>query len=49
MAVFLSIFSGRWCYPKEFEDDAARMVIELDKPIAAMARDLGIHKGKLGK
>lgn len=40
---------GRRRYPKEFKDDAVRMVVELDKPIAAVARDLGIHQGRLGK
>lgn len=37
----------RW-YTAEFRDDAVKMVIELGKPIAQVARDLGINEGTLG-
>ncbi|MEW6892167.1 transposase [Trueperella pyogenes] len=40
--------SGRRRYAQDFKDNAVRMVIELDKPIAQVARDLGINEGTLG-
>lgn len=35
-------------YTQEFKDNAIKMVIELDKPIATVARDLGMNEGTLG-
>ncbi len=35
-------------YDKEFKDGAVQIVRETRKPIAAVARDLGIHEGTLG-
>jgi transposase len=35
-------------YPEEFRDSAVAMVRETGKPIAEVARDLGIHDGTLG-
>lgn len=35
-------------YTAEFRDDAVKMVIELKRPIARVARDLGINEGTLG-
>jgi transposase len=35
-------------YPVEFRESAVAMVRETSKPIAAVARDLGINEGTLG-
>ena len=35
-------------YTLEYRDEAVRMVVESDRPIAQVARDLGIHEGTLG-
>ena len=35
-------------YPEEFRESAVAMVRETGKPIAAVARDLGINEGTLG-
>jgi transposase len=35
-------------YDKKFREGAVRIVRETDKPIAQVARDLGIHDGTLG-
>ena len=35
-------------YEKEFREGAVRIVRETGKPIAQVARDLGIHEGTLG-
>jgi transposase len=35
-------------FSQEYKDEAVRMVIETSKPIAEVARDLGINEGTLG-
>jgi transposase len=35
-------------YDREFRDGAVRIVNETKKPIAAVARDLGVNEGTLG-
>jgi transposase-like protein len=35
-------------YSPEFKEEAARMVVESDRPIADVARELGLHEGTLG-
>ena len=35
-------------YDKEFKDGAVRIVEESGRPIAQIARDLGLHEGALG-
>ncbi|WP_308187997.1 MULTISPECIES: transposase [unclassified Pseudonocardia] len=35
-------------YDREFRDEAVRIVAETGKPIAQVARDLGINEGTLG-
>ena len=35
-------------YYREFHEGAVRIVEETDKPIAQVARDLGVNKGTLG-
>lgn len=35
-------------YDQEFRDGAVRIVRETSKPIAQVARDLGVHEGTLG-
>jgi transposase len=40
--------SKRRKYDSEFRDGAVRIVMESGKPVAQVARDLGIHAGTLG-
>jgi transposase-like protein len=35
-------------YSPEFREEAARMVVETSRPIAEVARELGIHETSLG-
>jgi transposase len=35
-------------YDQEFKDSAVRIVEESGKPVAQIARDLGVHEGTLG-
>ncbi|MBN3457860.1 transposase [Mycobacterium sp. DSM 3803] len=35
-------------YDREFREGAVRIVEETGKPIAVVARDLGVHEGTLG-
>ena len=35
-------------FTPEFKDEAVRMVLETSRPIAEVARDLGINEGTLG-
>jgi len=34
--------------PPEFKDEAVKMVIETSRPIARVAKELGINEGTLG-
>ena len=38
----------RKTYDREFREGAVRIVRETGKPIAQVARDLGVHEGTLG-
>ena len=40
--------SKRVKYSPEFKDEAVRMVIDGSRPIAEVARELGVHDGTLG-
>ena len=35
-------------FTPEFKDEAVRMVIETSRPIAVVARDIGVNEGTLG-
>jgi|SRR2546423_10955201 transposase len=35
-------------YTPEFKDEAAKMVVETSRPIAEVAREIGVHEGTLG-
>ncbi|GAB95328.1 transposase-like protein [Kineosphaera limosa] len=35
-------------YTQEYRDEAVKMVLENDQPIAKVARDLGMNEGTLG-
>ena len=36
-------------YTPEFKDEAAKMVVETSRPIAEVAREIGVHEGTLGE
>lgn len=36
-------------YTPEFKNEAEKMVIETSRPIAEVAREIGVHEGTLGK
>jgi transposase-like protein len=40
--------TARRKYDKTFKEEAVRLVIEGEKPLAQVARDLGIHENLLG-
>src|SRR6476620_3199560 len=43
------VIMGRYRkFTPEYRDEAVKMVIETDRPIAAVARDLGLNEGTLG-
>lgn len=44
----MSTARGKQSYSPEFRDEAVRQVIEASRPIAAVARDLGIVEQTLG-
>jgi transposase len=35
-------------YSAEYKEEAARVVVESDRPIAEVAREIGVHEGTLG-
>jgi transposase len=35
-------------YSPEYKEEAARVVVESDRPIAEVAREIGVHEGTLG-
>ncbi|ABW16375.1 transposase IS3/IS911 family protein [Parafrankia sp. EAN1pec] len=35
-------------FDREFKEGAVRIVLETEKPVAAVARDLGVHEATLG-
>jgi len=35
-------------YSPEYKEEAARLVVESDRPIAEVAREIGVHEGTLG-
>ena len=39
---------GKRSFSAEYREEAVKLVIESDRPIAAVARDLGINEGTLG-
>ena len=39
---------GKRTFSAEYREEAVKMVIDSDRPIAAIARDLGINEGTLG-
>ncbi len=38
----------RWKFDRDFQQGAVRLVLETGKPIAQVARELGINEGTLG-
>ena len=39
---------GKRAFSAEYREEAVKMVLETGRPIAAVARDLGINEGTLG-
>ena len=39
---------GKRTFSAEYREEAVKMVLETGRPIAAVARDLGINEGTLG-
>ena len=39
---------GKRTFSAEYREEAVKLVIDSDRPIAAIARDLGINEGTLG-
>lgn len=39
---------GKRTFSAEYREEAVKLVIESDRPIAAIARELGINEGTLG-
>ena len=39
---------GHRRFTREFRDEAVQMVVTSGRPIAAVARDLGVNEGTLG-
>lgn len=39
---------GRRQYTAEYREEAVRLVLDSGRPIAAVARELGVHEGTLG-
>ena len=35
-------------YSPEYKEEAARLVVESDRPIVEVAREIGVHEGTLG-
>jgi transposase len=42
------VSTNRRTYDREFREGAVRIVLESGRPIAAVARDLGVNEGTLG-
>ena len=42
------VIMGKRTYSAEYREEAVKMVVESGRPIAAIARDLGIKEGTLG-
>jgi transposase-like protein len=40
---------SRKSYSPEFREEAVKLVIETSRPIAQVAKELGIHEAKLGQ
>lgn len=45
----MSMARQKRAYSREFRDEAVKMVIETSRPIAEVARELGLVEGTLGK
>ncbi|OHV58804.1 transposase [Pseudofrankia sp. BMG5.36] len=42
------VVESRRKFDREFKEGAVRIVLETEKPVAAVARDLGVHETTLG-
>lgn len=42
------VAQGRRQYTAEYREEAVRLVLDSGRPIAAVARELGVHEGTLG-